>query len=283
MLEPPFHPADAGLVSKPSIELHARCTLWPMPRQRARDLPEGLFQRGRSWVYRRVIPPELRQRIGRREVHKVLPAEDEQEARLLASVEAIRAQRLFHEATEGLLLDSASADLASRHTDTLAALSRLLPRLTTTDPEAVALLSALLSRLARRGDAGVTTGEGLTITALLDLWNEAERPSLPEFHVVGVAVDRFVKALGDRRLADVTPTALQEFELVLATTPYQKSGQPLHRSGRQATVGAIERLVKWFHDGGPERAEHARSLGAASSERGEHSAKSLAHHVARPE
>src|SRR4030095_12357411 len=173
------------------------------------------------------------------------------------------------------------------------------------------LLSALLSRLARQGDAGVTTGEGLTITALLDLWNGAERPSLPEFHVVGVAVDRFVKALGDRRLADVTPTALQEFELVLATTPYQKSrqplhrsgrqrlqqefelvwatppnkksAQPLHRSGRQATVGAIERLVKWFHDGGPEREEHARRLGAASRARGEHSAKSLAHHGARPE
>src|SRR5262249_10946934 len=110
-----------------------------------------------------------------------------------------------------------------------------------------------------------TSPDDITISALFDLWNEAEKPSVPEFHVVGVALDRFVKAMGDRRLADITPMALEEFDQALATTPYQKAGQPLHKAGREATVSAIQRLLRWRDEGGPERAAHATELGRASS------------------
>jgi hypothetical protein len=257
-----------------------------VPRQRNRDLPEGVFKRatrprgdtvsasgaspttanqneGGSLIYRKVIPPELRPRLGRREWFVSLGTTDVVVARVKAVVESVLAERAFAEAREALLLDSASAELGQDHAVALGALAGALEA--EQDSSRRAILGALLRRLASpAGEA--PSGDQQTLTMLLDHWREAEQPSVPEYHVVGTAVDRFVKHMGDRRVADVTPTALEEFEHVLATTPYQKSGQPLHRSGREAAVGAIKRLVRWREEGGLERSKHTRTLAAAAGD-----------------
>jgi len=85
-----------------------------MPRQRSRELPEGLFKRGPVYVFRRAIPPELRAKIGRREVFLSLGTTDELEARIRGAVELVRSEQLFHEARESLLLDEAAAGLWER-------------------------------------------------------------------------------------------------------------------------------------------------------------------------
>jgi hypothetical protein len=314
-----------------------------MARQRSRGLPEAVFRRGPVYVFRRQVPPELRAKLGKREVFKSLATGDELEARILGVIELVLSERRFTEAKESLLLDTAAESLHHHHTDSLAALARLLQA----EPDATrrATLGLLLTRLTfprpthsragqtmsellsyyleaeqppateraavttaverfidamgdmRAADVGMTAlrrfeallppadraalvkatqglllwfrevppedlhhGAGMTLTALLDAWHEAEKPSLPEFHAVAVNVDRFVKAMGDRRVADVTATVLEGFEQVLAVTPHQRGGQPLHRSGREAAVGAVERLLRWRAEGGPERAAHVRSL-----------------------
>ena len=107
-----------------------------------------------------------------------------------------------------------------------------------------AILSELVSRigLITRQRAGIRIGdsESLTLSGLLEAWRSAERPSTPEWHAVAHAVDYFVKLVGDRRAADVDATALATFELALASRPHQKQGQPMHRTGREALVSAIQ-------------------------------------------
>src|SRR6185436_16703077 len=112
------------------------------------DLPEGLFQRGRSWIYRKVIPPEVRQQMGRREWHVSLGPITEVEARALAVVESVLAERAVHQAREALLLDEAGAHPHDRNA-ALDALPGLLER--ESDAVRRTILAALLRRTIAPG------------------------------------------------------------------------------------------------------------------------------------
>jgi hypothetical protein len=234
----------------------------PRPRQRDRGLPEGLFLDGSRFLFRRQISPELRARLGRREVYKSLGTSDELEARCLACVEAVLAERSFHEAREQMILEEATAGLVPHLADALTRLAALLAA--EQDATRRAILAGLVSRLGGQSVESSPSGDtgDLTMSQLLEAWREAEKPPLPEFYAIATGFDRFVRAMGDRRLADVTPPVVEEFAHHLETVPYQKGGQPLHRSGREATMFAIRSLLRWRDEGGLERAQHAKDIGA---------------------
>jgi len=108
------------------------------------------------------------------------------------------------------------------------------------------------------------SSDEMTLTRLASAYLEAEQPPAAEAHAMRVAVKRATDILGDLPAAAVDATALRRLADGMATTPYQKQKQPLHRSGREATLKAIEGLLRWHRDGGPERAAHADELRRAS-------------------
>ena len=241
------------LPETPSSYIHGG-TLAPMPRQRARDLPEGVFKRGDTYIYRKAIPPELRAKIGRREVFLSLGTSDELEARIRGAVELVRSERTFAEAREALLLDGVARDLGTHHgpagaghlhtpTLALAALTRAL--VAEEDAGRRAILGLLHRKLTSPPKAIVHSVAQQTLTELLDHWQEAEQPPAPELHEMQVAVRRAVKILGDMPALDVGVTALRRLADGLATVPHQARGQALNPRAREATIEQLQRLLLW--------------------------------------
>ena len=112
----------------------------------------------------------------------------------------------------------------------------MLTHLLETESDATkrAILGSLLARFYFPATPTHDAAEQ-TLTALLAHWLEAEQPPAPEAHAMQVAVNRAVAILGDLRVTDVDAAALRRLADGMATAPYQKQKQPLHRSGREAT------------------------------------------------
>ena len=250
-----------------------------------------LYRRQGIYRYRRQVPKELREIIGRREIKISLRTTDPETAKRRLAVEALKTDRLFNEARRTLANPAALAfnavrqDAADRRQrprteDELdvesVALTDAVEKAETQrplDPVRARVLRAILDARQKDPDGLETTGseDNPTLSMLFDRWREERRPPQKTWEEWTTARKRFESVVGgDVVVRSITKAHVRAYKEALLRTPKRHgSGTKLSPASVSKGLTAIRSVLSWAVDQGyieSNPADGIRHAGARSAE-----------------
>lgn len=243
-----------------------------------------LYRRQGIYRYRRQVPKELREIIGRREIKISLRTTDLDTAKRRLAVEALKTDRLFTEArrtltnpaalaTHAAVRDAADRRKRPRTEDELEAedIGLVNTLENTADPVRAQVLRTVLdARQSTSGD-GVVSEDNPLLSTVFDRWRDERQPPAKTWEEWNTARRRLESVMGgDVPVCSITKAHVRAYKDALLRTPKRHgSGTMLSPASVSKGLTAIRSVLSWAVDQGyveTNPADGIRHAGARSAE-----------------
>jgi Phage integrase SAM-like domain len=246
-----------------------------------------LYRRQGIYRFRKFVPKDLREIIGKREIKVSLQTSDLDTAKRRLAVEALKADRLFDEARRVLTNPDARAfravqqDVEDRRkrprtdeeldAESLALTDALETATDKPDPVRAKILRAVLEERQRDPAALKATEDNPPLSVLFNRWKAERQPPAKTWHEWSTARKRLEQVIGgDFPVRSITKAMVRQYKESLLRTPRRHgSGATLSPASVHKGLAAVKAVFSWgvsqgYLDVNP--ADGIRHAGARSAE-----------------